>query len=76
MTFNGKRLKVLKAHPDATANVAAPGASGSAGDLLGWSAQGPVIATQPGAIVLTMVVPEGRPPMSGAEFARRSGARS
>lgn len=36
---------------------------------------GPVVATQSGAIVLTKVVPEGKPPMSGVEFARGSRAQ-
>jgi methionyl-tRNA formyltransferase len=55
----GKRLKVLKARVATAADAQ----------------EEPVLATQPGAIVLTVVVPEGKPPMKGVEFARRSRAR-
>jgi len=45
------------------------------GTLVAIDAAGPVISTSPGAIRLLRVIPEGRAPMSGAEFAKASTAR-
>lgn len=71
MPFDGKRLKVL-----AAAVVPVPhGANTVPGELIGADAQGPIIATAPGAIALLRVVLEGKPPMSGAEFAQRATSR-
>jgi methionyl-tRNA formyltransferase len=55
-------------------NVAAGLQAGSAkpGDIIGFSPNGPVVVTLPGAICLTKVIPEGKPVMSGAEFAKRT----
>jgi methionyl-tRNA formyltransferase len=68
MMLSGKRLKVLEAD---VAPHRFEGA-GQPGELLGFEAGGPIIATSPGAICLTKVVPEGKPPMSGAEFVKRT----
>lgn len=79
MQFDGKRLKVLEAHVLAPHSDRHEGSeihlrNAAPGELIGWMPEGPAIATEPGAIVLTNVVPEGRPVMSGADFANRSRA--
>ena len=71
-TFRGgRRLKVLRAEvvpPDAA------GGEGQPGTLAETRYQGyPVVHAGTGAVALVQVQPEGRQPMSGAEFAR--GAR-
>ena len=73
MLFDGKRLKVLKA--EIVASGGSHGASGSPGSLLAQEQAGPVVATQPGAIRLLEVIPEGKPRMTGAEFAQRATSR-
>jgi methionyl-tRNA formyltransferase len=67
MLFDGKRLKVLEAAvlPHSRLDT-------HPGDIVGFEQNGPVVATLPGAICLTKVIPEGRPIMSGADFARRT----
>lgn len=70
MTFNGKRLKVLEA--DVVSQIYLRPENAKPGDLLGWAELGPVVATSPGAICLIRVIPEGKPVMSGAEFAKRT----
>jgi methionyl-tRNA formyltransferase len=72
MPFAGKRLKVLEA---AVAELP-PGAKAAPGELVADGAQGALIATAAGAIRLIRVVPEGRPAMSGTEFAQLAAARS
>ncbi len=74
MLFEGRRLKVLQA--EALDDAGGPMATGLApGTLVAIDAAGPVISTSPGAIRLLRVIPEGRAPMSGAEFAKASTAR-
>ena len=74
MLFEGKRLKVLRAEevePAAAASSNAGRADSPApGVVTAFEAAGPVIACAPGAIRLLRVVPEGKPGMSGAQFAR------
>jgi methionyl-tRNA formyltransferase len=72
--FDGKRLKILEtvAIPEDVALRVYSRQTRRPGDLLGYSNDGPVIATSPGAICLTKVIPEGKPLMSGAEFAART----
>lgn len=82
MMFDGKRLKVLKGAASDTTHLPTdsvvedghvrPYTTLSPGDLVAWTREGGVIATHPGAIILTTVVPEGKPAMSGAEFAKRA----
>ena len=72
MLFESKRLKVLKAEivgNDSDQTGGAPGA------LVANDPMGPVIATKPGAIRLLEVIPEGKPHMTGAEFAQRTASR-
>jgi methionyl-tRNA formyltransferase len=74
MLFDGKRLKVLSANV-VSVNVASRVYSRlhtHPGDIIGFEQNGPVVATLPGAICLTKVIPEGKPIMSGADFARRT----
>jgi methionyl-tRNA formyltransferase len=60
--FRGKVLKVL--------GVTVTEASGEPGGVLEPAGDMPVVATGSGAVVLELVIPEGRRPMSGADFAR------
>ena len=71
MELAGKRVKVLQARAEA-ASDAWPQAAGPtlAGTIASFDGDGPVIACRTGALRLLRVVPEGRPPMSGADFAR------
>jgi methionyl-tRNA formyltransferase len=63
--LGGKRVKVLQARAeDGRAGDARPGS------VLALDGDGPLIAFASGALRLLRVVPEGKPPMSGAEFAR------
>jgi len=71
LSFEGKRLKVLSARSVA-ADLQVRPAGTQPGELLAWSDEGPVIVAEPGAVALTRVVPEGKPAMSGDEFAKRS----
>ena len=74
MLFEGRRLKVLQA--EVLDNPGGRMTTGLApGALVAIDAVGPVFATSPGAIRLLRVIPEGRAPMSGAEFAKTSTAR-
>jgi methionyl-tRNA formyltransferase len=68
MLLSGKRLKVLEAA------VVTPQVSSAQapGELVSMDSRGPVIATSPGAIQLRQVIPEGKPSMTGAEFAQRT----
>ena len=63
-TFRGRVTKVLRA-----AAVPAP-ADGPPGSIVEVSADRFVVAAAEGSVALELVVPEGRKPMSGAEFAR------
>jgi methionyl-tRNA formyltransferase len=72
MPFAGKRLKVLEA---AVAELP-PDARAAPGEFVAGGAQGALIATAAGAIRLIRVIPEGRPAMSGTEFAQLAAARS
>ena len=73
MLFEGKRLKVLKAE---VVDHSGPLGGGVApGSLLANDPAGPVLATLPGAIRLLVVIPEGKPQMTGAEFAQRTASR-
>ncbi len=69
-TFEGKRLKVLEANVVSRTHSRSENAA--PGDVLDWDELGPVIATSSGAVCLTKVIPEGKPMMSGAEFAKRT----
>lgn len=75
--FRGKTLKVLRVAPVAAPGVDAADAGaplrGAPGSLIGATAEGIVIATGEDALLLREVIPEGRPRMSAADFAR--GAR-
>jgi methionyl-tRNA formyltransferase len=74
MLFDGKRLKVLEA-AILPGNVVARVYSRQTyhpGDIIGFEQNGPLVATLPGAMCLTKVIPEGKPIMSGADFARRT----
>lgn len=62
LELGGKRVKVLEARAE-------PG-GGEPGALASLEGDGPLIACRSGALRLLRVVPEGRPPMSGADFAR------
>lgn len=59
----GKRVKVLQARAEG-------GAREAAGALLSLDGDGPLIACRSGSLRLLRVVPEGKPPMSGADYAR------
>ena len=65
LELRGKRVKVLEARAEDIA-PAALGTMVSTGD----ERNGPLIACASGGLRLVRVVPEGRPPMSGADFAR------
>ncbi|HEV2037741.1 MAG TPA: methionyl-tRNA formyltransferase, partial [Candidatus Eremiobacteraceae bacterium] len=78
MLFEGKRLKVLKAEvADKPADTAAASFStpAAAGSVIANNSSGPIIATAQGTIRLLRVIPEGKPEMSGAEFAQRTATR-
>jgi methionyl-tRNA formyltransferase len=60
--FRGKILKVIRANEVE--------GSGEPGTLLDPVAGHPVVAAGSGAVVLEQVIPEGRKPMGGADFAR------
>jgi len=60
--FRGKILKVIRANEVE--------GSGEPGTLLDPVAGHPVVAAGSGAVVLEQVIPEGRRPMGGADFAR------
>ena len=64
MMHAGRRLKILDARPDAEAVVGPPGSIHRARD------GGTLAATAAGSLRLIRVVPEGKRPMSGADFAR------
>lgn len=59
MLWHGKRLKVLRARVEAAESAA-------------FTADGPSIRARDGRVRLLRVTPEGRKPMSGAEFARHA----
>jgi methionyl-tRNA formyltransferase len=63
LELRGKRVKVLLARAEGDA-------PGQPGALLSLAGEGPLIACSAGALRLLRVVPEGKPPMSGADFAR------
>jgi methionyl-tRNA formyltransferase len=63
LELRGKRVKVLQARAEGDA-------PGQPGALLSLAGEGPLIACSAGALRLLRVVPEGKPPMSGADFAR------
>ncbi len=63
LELRGKRVKVLQARAEGDA-------PGQAGALLSLAGEGPLIACTAGALRLLRVVPEGKPPMSGVDFAR------
>jgi len=73
MLFEGKRLKVLKA--EVVESGRSDGTSASPGSLVSNDPTGPVLAALPGAIRLLEVIPEGKPHLTGAEFARRTASR-
>jgi methionyl-tRNA formyltransferase len=73
MLFEGKRLKVLKA--EVVVDVGSVDANAQPGSFLSSDPTGPVVATLPGAIRLVQVIPEGKPQMTGAEFAQRTASR-
>jgi len=62
LVYEGKRLKVLAARPE------------PAGSAL-VTADGPGVAAADGVVRFLRVVPEGKRPMTGAEFVRASAAR-
>lgn len=71
MQYDGKRLKVLQAQvasgrdrQDAAEATAMPGA------VIMGSSSGPLVVCAQGAITLLRVIPEGKPAMSGAQFAQ------
>jgi methionyl-tRNA formyltransferase len=70
MLFDGKRLKVLKA--EVVVQRGSGSTSAAPGSFVSSDPAGPLIATQPGAIRLLLVVPEGKSQMTGAEFAQRT----
>ena len=75
MDYDGKRLKVLQAEVVADsgeANSASGAHDFSPGAVVTKDAHGPVIACRRGAIRLLRVIPEGKPAMSGAQFAHRA----
>jgi methionyl-tRNA formyltransferase len=59
----GKRVKVLQARAEDSG-------TGVPGTILSLEGEGPLIACARGALRLLRVIPEGKPAMSGAEFAR------
>jgi len=59
----GKRVKVLLARAET-------GGDAKPGSIVALDGDGPLISCRSGAVRLLRVVPEGKPPMSGAEFAR------
>ncbi|MBV8081560.1 MAG: methionyl-tRNA formyltransferase [Candidatus Eremiobacteraeota bacterium] len=65
LELGGRRIKVLRARAE---DVKQP--TGAPGSVLSLEGDGPLIACAAGALRLLRVVPEGKPPMSGAEFAR------
>jgi methionyl-tRNA formyltransferase len=65
LELGGKRVKVLEARAEQIAPAAA-GTIVASGD----ERNGPLIACAAGGLRLVRVVPEGKPPMSGADFAR------
>jgi methionyl-tRNA formyltransferase len=65
LELGGKRVKILEARAEEIAPVAA-GTIVAADD----ERDGPLIACVSGGLRLMRVVPEGKPPMSGADFAR------
>jgi methionyl-tRNA formyltransferase len=74
MPFDGKRLKILEAAivpGDVVARVYSR-QTYRPGDIIAFEKDGPVVATAAGAICVTKVIPEGKPIMSGADFARRT----
>ncbi len=73
MIFDGRRLKVLQAQ--ALDAAAVFGEAVAPGTPIAIEQSGPVIATAPGAIRLLRVTPEGKPSMTGADFAKASAAR-
>jgi len=73
MLFEGKRLKVLKA--EVVESGRSDGTSASPGSVVSNDSTGPVFAALPGAIRLLEVIPEGKPHMTGAEFAQRTSSR-
>jgi methionyl-tRNA formyltransferase len=73
MLFEGKRLKVLAA--EAVATAGSDSAATVPGSLVANDPMGPLVATRPGAIRLLEVIPEGKPHMTGAEFAQRTASR-
>jgi methionyl-tRNA formyltransferase len=64
ISLDGKRLKIVAARAQPGARPGAPGTLSVAAD------GDPVVATVDGLLRLETVVPEGRRPMSGREFAR------
>ncbi|HEV2878479.1 MAG TPA: methionyl-tRNA formyltransferase [Candidatus Eremiobacteraceae bacterium] len=83
MLLDGKRLKVLKAevasiHGSVAVDFVStvnPASTIEPGKLIANEPAGPLIATEPGAIRLLEVVPEGRRLMTGAEFAQHTASR-
>ncbi|MGH2661742.1 MAG: methionyl-tRNA formyltransferase [Actinomycetota bacterium] len=63
-TFRGRGLKILRVVPGE------PGLSGTAGTVVEVSKHRLVVAAGSGSVALETVVPEGRPPMAGEDWAR------
>ncbi|HLN47788.1 MAG TPA: methionyl-tRNA formyltransferase [Magnetospirillaceae bacterium] len=63
LELNGTRLKVLEARAE-------DGARATPGTVVSLDGDGPLIACRTGSLRLLRVVPAGKPPMSGADFAR------
>ena len=63
----GKRVKVLRARAESWPQEAG---TTKAGSIVALDGEGPLIACTSGSLRLLRVVPEGKPPMSGADFAR------
>ena len=73
----GKRIKVLRARAEPAVatrpqevGTTLSGGAAAPGVIASLEGDGPVIACRTGALRLLRVVPEGKPPMSGADFVR------
>ena len=73
LVLGGKRVKVLAARAEP---AGAQTAELAPGEIVELGGDGPLIACSPGALRLLRVVPEGRAPGAGAEFARALERRS
>ena len=66
LDLGGRRVKILEARAEDVTGSGAVGTIVSIGD----DKDGPIIQCRVGGLRLMRVVPEGKPPMSGADFAR------